>query len=80
MTTVVRGRTPAFGRADVLRGIDGCFDRCDERVLHATQPDWIAAPHLVGVSLPFEHGYVFGHAAEQSQDTGLIDHVSHRRR
>ena len=73
---VVCGRPPAFGRADVLRYIDGCFDCRNKRVLHATQPDGVATPGVISGGLPPEHCYVLRHATEQPQDAALIYHRS----
>ena len=56
--SVVPGRTPTLGRADMLRYVDARLDSGDERVLHTSQPHLIGSPLFLSGRLCTEHAYV----------------------
>jgi hypothetical protein len=71
---VVSGRTPALGRADMLRYIDARLHGRDERVLHTTQPHLVGSPLILGVRLASQHAHVVRQRPQQAEDSNLIDH------
>jgi hypothetical protein len=71
---VIGGRPPPLGRADVLGNVHTALDSRDERVFDSPEPHGVRTAALVGRRLPFQHGDIIGDAAQQTQNTILIDH------
>lgn len=71
---VVRRRSPAFSRANMLGHVHAGLDRSDKRVLDASEPDGILTTVFPGFRFALEYGDVVRNAAEQAQDAVLVDH------
>src|SRR6516162_705984 len=62
---VVRRRTPALRRANVLSDINTRLDRRDESVLHAAQPHRVDATLFTSIRFPIQDTEIIGDCAQQ---------------